>query len=145
MPNDDACNQLTTPAPLRGGYIYGGSAGIYCGHLFPLKPLYLLKISSHPLRGDTICETAEALPEGRGAATLYAQALPENTSTICPHGDNENSYMIELERVNSTFQQTFSMPDELSATTAQFFGPTKTGAGACECFFVISVIGIVHV
>jgi len=118
--NHDVCNQLATPVPLRGGYIYGGSAGIRCGHLFPLKPLYLLKISSHPLRGGNICETVEALPEGCGAATLYAQALPENTSTICPHGNNENSHMIELERNTTTLRQNFPVTAQFFAETAQF-------------------------
>ena len=43
MPNNVICKQLMTSAPLRGGYICGGSAGIRFSHLFPLKPLNMHK------------------------------------------------------------------------------------------------------
>ena len=65
--------------------------------------------------------------KGRGAAPRRGDTICGGTAGICSNHllkfENEKPYMIELERVNSTFQQTFSMPDKLSATTAKFFGP----------------------
>jgi len=73
-------------------------------------------------------QTTEALPEGRGAVTLYAQALLEDTSTICHHGNNENSHMIDLERNTTTLLQNFPV-------TAQFCAETKQFCAAAEQFF----------
>ena len=89
MLNHDVCNQLAAQVPLRGGYIYegsagrprrgrpicGGTAGIRCGHLLPLKAWKLLNMHNKNKNSYKLCHDTAALRQKFPVTETYFSTI----------------------------------------------------------------------